>query len=243
MRFSYLIASALGLAVAAQAHAAPVAVKFDDYDSTFSSRCGGTACEQAVGEFRNGDNGGVAEAIGTLGRATVVSGDQIRLNAPGFWGANDVRKFSFAHDGAGNLSLVLDLDADGDLGDEIDDGSNSDAFMSFFASDIDDTQTMWIRATSNVGSADTVLSGLTLNGTALGDLTGDSVADYLRVSGIDFGAAWTLMGFLSMDGNSANPNARPSVQFKLTELPVPVPGAALLFLPVAGFLATRRRRG
>ena len=69
------------------------------------------------------------------------------------------------------------------------------------------------------------------------DLVGDSNADYLAIFDFDWNADWTLTGQVTMDGSTAFPESRPSVQWKLTDLIVTeVPEPATL-LPMASGLA------
>ncbi len=82
---------AIGRLALGSAQAAPVTTLFADYDATFASaaRCDGTACEQAVAEFCNGDNGTAARTfewnVGPTTLAPADRADVTGLGGTGLW--------------------------------------------------------------------------------------------------------------------------------------------------------------
>lgn len=233
---NFIALAASAAATLGMGYAATVTV-LPDYDGTFPGLCGGQACEQAVGEFRNGNNGAPGEAIATLNVNTSTGGNGISLNQPGFWDGG-AYAFEFAYT-SGTVSLSLDIDRNGSF-----DGSE----MLFFNADLSSTRSMYIRAVA--AQVPTTLSDLTFNDASLNtdgmgsdSFSGDNVADYLLLTGVNWTADWSLAGLVLMSGDAGFSNARPSVQFKLTDLgaEVPVPaGVVLMGTALAGFAARRR---
>lgn len=243
MKKLLITAASIAVTVGA-AHAAPATVTLlPGYDSTFPGRCGGSPavdCEQAVGEFRRGDNGATAaEREAGLGTNTVTSpADAINITGnPGFW---DGQAYAFAltYDAVSDLlQLSLDVDRNSTFG---------AAETMDFTVDLGPTSTMYIRAAGQTG-VPVELNALTLDGMALSipSFSTDSNS-YLEIADFNWNADWALAGNIIMDGTTGS-SSRPSVQFKLTDLPpnaIPVPAGAWLFgsAAAAGLARLRKKR-
>ncbi|WP_158291969.1 choice-of-anchor W domain-containing protein [Paracraurococcus ruber] len=228
-----LLAALAGAVLAAgAAQAAPVTTLLANYDTTFSTLCNGVACEQAVAEARNGDNGRTAAQaewnIGPNTSAPTATVNISGLTGGGLWNGTAL-PFRLAYDGS-------------DLRFGIDRGSGFQDVT--YTVSLAATQTLFIRAVARSGGADTTIAGLALSGNALPTLAGDSGGDYLRVSNFTWSSAWNLTGTIAMTGGPGA-GAVPSVQFKLTNLAVPPPvpepaGIALLGLGLAALGVARR---
>lgn len=171
-----------------------------DYDGTFPGLCAGdgsdnTACEQAVPEARAGDysaNNPQERELG-IGRTTL---NDIQDSAGFSWNGLS-HSFGLSYDGT-----TLEFDVGGTT--------------VSWAVDLAPTRTLYIRA-SGFDENDTELTSMQLDGEAIGDLVGDTSADYLAVTDFDWDSDWTLTGdiLLPLDGPNGS---RPSAQFKLTDL-------------------------
>lgn len=210
-----------------------------DYDGTFPGLCNNGVsnydCEQAVAEARNGDNGTSARTFEWgIGPNTAAPADTVDIaSSSGLWNDSPL-PFSLSYDASSDLlrfaftSLGLT-------------NPNAD-----YTVDLNPTKTMYIRAVSRSGQPTTQLTGLSLNGLSINNLVGNDTADYWLLSGFNWNANWALTGNLTMMGAAIGSQARPAVQFKLTNLEpppsVPEPTTlALLGLGLAG-LGYRRWR-
>jgi hypothetical protein len=246
MRGLFLAATgAIGLAFAGNAVAAPVFTARPNFDATFPGLCGGVACEQAVPEIRNGDNGtspSQNEWQNSLNTGVIPGpGGAVNITGTnGIWNGAPYA-FSLSYNAATDL-LRLGVN----LGSGF---QNAD-----YTVDLATTVSLFLRATARAGSADTSLTRMVLNGTPVPDLFGNDTADYLQVSSFNWNSDWTLTGNVAMTGGATGGNSRPSVQFKLTNLPGPpngggdpnvIPAPAALSLLGLGILAlgALRRRG
>ena len=233
----------LSLAVCAATATAASAVTTARFtgDQTFVDLCsasdagaggsGGQACEFALGEIRAGNAGPAGDwEVGVQ-------------NPPG--APVDVRQFAWGN-GQGYGFTLAYVAAGGLLSMTVDGVTSATSGV-----DLTDMRSMFVRTRSSdapEGSAS--LTGLTLNGFALGDnvpAAGEGIgAAYLQVFDFDFASDWTLAGVTRFAWSGDLPaGSRLGSQIKLTNLaPVPLPAAAWLLLGGVAALgaASRRRR-
>ena len=219
-------------------------------DLTFNALCtdgsNPQACEAAVGEIRSGDGGpsgdfeiGLNVPVASNTFNYFETGDVAWAEAPGVG-------FTFAHDGANGLTLSVggtrvagDLDAVGGA-----------------VRDMSAVDTLFIRTRSESATETAGLTDLRL-ATGAGTVSlPDNVATaggyrnaaYLRVTDVDFSAAWTLTGTTTFAWDDTLPKgSRLGHTFKLAEISaVPLPSAFWMMLSAVfglmGFRALRRRR-
>ncbi|MEM1379063.1 MAG: hypothetical protein AAGH41_00410 [Pseudomonadota bacterium] len=239
-----LLVAASAAALLGAANAAPATVNLlPGYDSTFPGRCGGSPavdCESAVAEFRKGDNGANASEreVGIGLNTTVPQADEINVSTDpdGLW---DSAAFDFLlsyDETPGVLELAIDLDRDNafSAGEEV-----------AFNVDLAGVTTMYIRIATGAGGSPTTLGDLALDGMALSIPSFSTTTNsYLELSDFTWDADWDLSGFVIMDGTVGS-NSRPSVQFKLTDLPpdaIPVPAGVWLFGSAVAAGAARLRK-
>lgn len=250
MRFVTLTAT-VWIAGTAAASAAGLNITSFTSDAAFNAICQlGTAnnqeCENAVAEFR----GGNGNTSGTFEQSLNTPTQFGAVQAQYAWGNGVAEDFDLVYDGAGTISLSL-----GSVPQTITMPNPTGSYVGLGTSN-----TMFIRIRNEASDAVISLTGMSLDGMAVGNLVfgqsmddmtnvgaGSSGAGYLRISDYDFSQAWSLTGQVALSWTGSIPsNSRLDANFKLTTIPeaaVPLPaGVVLLGSALAGVAGLRRLR-
>jgi hypothetical protein len=226
-------AAVAAMLIAGTASAASLTTFAFTGDNKFNALCtdgvSNTACEDAVGEFRRGNNSTTVGVERELGINDNTGAPQ--ASGQFEWTSGTAYAFSFAYLEATDL---LSLTVDG-------------TSISTNLFDLDDARSIFIRTRNNDTNFVT-LSDLTLNTHPFSSVFDSGSADvqYLQVGGIDFSQDWTLAGTISLNIGANSSNSLPAAQFKITDVaPIPLPAAAWMLLSAMGGLGAlgwRKRR-
>ncbi|MEO0622527.1 MAG: choice-of-anchor W domain-containing protein [Pseudomonadota bacterium] len=203
-------------------------------DTVFNDLCNqGTSnqdCEFAVGEIRGGGPSweyGIQNPPGTP-----VSVQQFT------WASGDAEAFTLSYVSTTQLlSLVV--------------GSSVASETTLPGSGLDDAKSLFIRARSQDASRRIEISNMTLGGEALPNLSflggGSAGAAYLQISGFDLSNDWILSGEVTLtwpSNENVPSNSQLDVNFKITDVAVPLPAPIWMMLSALGLcLFISRRRG